>query len=99
MSRLIAVAVLRQALLIGDELFPVDIAGVGAFEAHWPFAQGDLHGRAVGAGFPPTGLLPPAAINVGAGIGRILQNTADPGGIRLLPDDIMRRWSEHGTDR
>ena len=71
---------------------------MGSLEADRPFARSDLHGRAVGAGLSPAGVLPPAAVDVGAGIGWILQNIADPGAIRLSPNDVLRRWPEQGTN-
>ena len=99
LTRHVAAAILRQALLVGDELFPINIIRNGGLEADRPFAQGDPSRRAADPWPSSARLLAPAAIDVSACISRILQNAADPGGIRLSPNDLMRRWTEQGPHR
>src|SRR5215217_7284485 len=91
MARLVAANVVGQALLVGHELLPGDVAGVRASQTHLPLGDGDLHGSGACRPRPmPAWILAPAPIDVGPSIGRVLEDVAHPRAVSLVPDNLVR---------
>src|SRR4051794_884853 len=90
MARRVTVGVVRQALLVGHELLPGDVAGMRRLQADRPFAKGDLGRRRACVAAPPQRISPPAAVNISPGIGRVVQNVMDPRAVGFAPEYLVR---------
>jgi hypothetical protein len=100
MARLVAADVVGQALLVGHELLPGDVAGVRASQTHLPLGDGDLHGSGACRPRPmPAWILAPAPVDVGPSIGRVLEDVAHPRAVSLTPDNLVRGGPKQGAHR
>jgi len=95
----VAVDVVRQAPLVGHELLPRKVAGKGRWQTDLPRTNGNLGRGGARLGSPPNRIRPPATVDVGAGIGGVLQDGADPCAVRLAPSHLVRRRAEQWANR
>jgi hypothetical protein len=99
MARRVAADFVRQALLVGHELLPGDVAGMRRWQADGPLAEDDFGCRRACAAPPPHRIDPPPAVDVSPGIGRVLQNVADPRAIGFAPQNFLRCRAAQWMDR
>src|SRR5215210_1122629 len=100
MARFVAVDVVGQALLVGHELLPANVAGVGGLQAHLPLGDGDLRGCDARRPRPtPARIRAPTAVDVGPSIGWVLEDVAHPRAVGLAPDNRVRGRPEQRAYR
>src|SRR5215212_6114545 len=100
MARFVAVDVVGQALLVGHELLPADVAGVGGLQAHLPLGDGDLRGSDTRRPRPaPARIRAPTAVDIGPSIGWVLEDVAHPRAVGLAPDNLVRSRPEQRAYR
>ena len=92
--------IVRQLLPIGHELLPPDIARMGVVQADGPV----LGRHRDGAALAPTcssasRIRPAAAVDVDAGIGRVLQDAEHTGAVGRSPDKLVRRRPDKWPNR
>ena len=99
MAGCVAAGIVRQALLVGHELLPGDVAGMRRRQANRPFAEGDLGRRRACADPPPHRIGPPPTIDVSPGVGRVVQNVVDPCAVGFAPQHLVRHRAVQWTNR
>ena len=91
-ARIVATDIVRKLPSVRHELVPVEISRVGILETDRPILRRDGHRPdPVAAGLPPQRVRASPAIDVGASIGRVLQDVDHAGAIRRSPDNVMGR--------
>ena len=84
--------VARQLPLVCHELVPIDVSRVGILKTDRPLGRGDRNGADPAArGAAAQRIRPPPPINIGAGVGGVLQYVQDAGAVRRAPDHLVWR--------
>src|SRR3954454_14792747 len=99
MAGRVTVGIVRQALLIGHERLPGEVAGMRRRQADRPLAEGDLGRRRACAAPPAHRIGPPATVDVSPGIGGVVQNVVDARAVGFTPQHLVRRRAAQRPNR